>query len=207
MNVNLKPGQEKKQFLESKELKPFIDKLKTILKNHPEFTMQYENEDKAFDVLILYSLSHISRYLSLIIGAIPSVNGVKLQTPQSEGENRINAEKSLTNFIKLQEDSSRILFERDTADTDKRQNEYYKYLFNPEEVKADINGSNFLIEEYSKKILDDTLSEEDIDFFSSKIEEEKKNIEFRIKGLEYLQKCDELKKKPNDTELKEKTEQ
>lgn len=182
----------------NKQFASIINKLNSIISNHPEFSSQYCNEKEALTSLLEYSIAHNTRYNLYTDTTVNSLDGREIKIDNLTGEELKYAEKSLVNIIKTHEATASVLYGGDTS-----RESLIQYLFSPEEVLAETNGLNFLIEKYQSDIetkkTNNTLSENDEIYLNALIQETKNSIEIRNKGLEYNER---LQQNPDDEEAK-----
>ncbi|MBR6098487.1 hypothetical protein IKP85_01945 [bacterium] len=184
-----------------KSLEPLINKLKDIMRKNPDFVRQYKSSDEALLALVEYSVSHNTRYI-VFTCTIPCRNGNPrdlVHVKELFGEELTRAEKSLIDNIDTIEGNARIggingLF------TDGKS--FNQYQFSPEEVLAQRNGNQFLIDCINKKIQEmksaGTLSPEDEAILLKVIEKAKLIIEYKTKGLTYYEKYKQALHNPKD---------
>ncbi len=187
-------------FAESKQkVQPFLDKLQKVLDKNPEFVSQYSSPEEALNTLAEYSCSHNVRYN---IFRDVKINKGTISVPEISGEQLAQAEKSLVDNITTIEGNGRIsgiggMFASDGA--------FNQYQFSPEEVLAQKNGNNFLIEKLTAK-LNEIKSSGNIDAaeearLTEAIRKAKAVIEYKTKGLDYYEKYTQMINNPQDTKL------
>ena len=186
---------------------PILDKLKALMAKHPDFVKQYSSEQEALEALMGYSQSHNFRYqLFTEVRINTSGNPYMpeyLKVEPLSGEELAHAEQSLVDYITTIEGNGRTsgfkIFGPSEA-------EFNQYQFSPEEVLAQRNGNNYLIEKMTAKMKAmreaGTLSAEDEAYMTKIIERAKVVIEYKNKGLEYYKKYTELINNPDNAELK-----
>ena len=197
-----------KEYTYSKQkVQPFLDKLQKILDKNPEFVSQYSSPEEALNTLAEYSCSHNVRYnffrdVKINKGTIYKHDYINV--PELSGEQLAQAEKSLIDNITTIEGNGRIsgfggMFATDGA--------FNQYQFSPEEVLAQKNGNNFLIEKLTAK-LNEIKSSGNIDAaeevrLTEAIRKAKAVIEYKTKGLDYYEKYTQMLNNPQDTKLAE----
>ena len=195
-------------FAESKQkVQPFLDKLQKVLDKNPEFVSQYSSSEEALNTLAEYSCSHNVRYnffrdVKINKGTKYSPDYINLS--ELSGEQLAQAEKSLIDNITTIEGNGRIsgiggMFASDGA--------FNQYQFSPEEVLAQKNGNNFLIEKLTAK-LNEIKSSGNIDAaeearITEAIRKAKAVIEYKTKGLDYYEKYTQMINNPQDAKLAE----
>ena len=183
-----------------------IDKLKTLMKKHPDFTKQYSTEQEALEALVGYSKAHNFRYnlftnTKINRSGFSGVGADYVDVKPLTGDALARAEQSLVDQIATVEGNGRTsgkFFGCSEA-------EFNQYQFSPEEVLAQKNGNNYLIDKMTAKINDmrasGTLTPEQEAYLTKVIEKAKIVIEYKTKGLEYYKKYTQMINNPNDREL------
>ncbi len=192
-----------------KSLPDMTDKINALLSKHPEFVQQYDSFDDAVKVLNDYCTSHNIRYRAFS-GIKINLESNKyeppryLDIPQLSGDDLLRAEQSLIDNITSLEGNSRLnetygLFHSNQA--------FNQYQFSPEEVLAQKNGNNFLIDNLTAKLNAmkeaGTLTPEQETYMSGLINKAKLIIEYKTKGLEYYKNYTELIHNPDNSKLAE----
>ena len=190
-----------------KAVAPILDKLKALMKRHPDFVKQYGTEQEALQALFEYSQAHNFRYQyftntkinrSMFTGDFADYVDVEPLT----GDALAEAEQSLIDEIATVEGNSRNSGIKIFGPT---QAEFNQYQFSPEEVLAQENGNNYLIEKMTNKLNSmkeaGTLTPEQEAFLTKTIERAKIVIEYKTKGLEYYEKYTQSINHPEDAEL------
>lgn len=203
-NTEFKPADFKAA---EKAAAPILDKLKALMAKHPDFVKQYSSEQEALEALMGYSQSHNFRYQAFTDVRINTSGNPYmpeyLKVEPLSGEELAHAEQSLVDYITTIEGNGRTsgfkIFGPSEA-------EFNQYQFSPEEVLAQRNGNNYLIEKMTAKMKAmreaGTLSAEDEAYMTQIIEKAKVVIEYKNKGLEYYKKYTELINNPDNAELK-----
>ena len=186
------------------ELNSVISKLNELINKNPDFVAQYKSREEAMMALIEYSISHNNRYATFC-RLRPYWDGninKPVQVAELSGEELVRAEKSLVDYIDTLEGNSRnsgingILGDSKT---------FNQYQFSPEEVLAQKNGNEFLIETIQTRIqemkAEGTLSPEDEAVLLKVIEKSKLIIEYKTKGLKYYEKYRESINNPDNKNL------
>lgn len=175
-----------------------ISKLNSMVKNHPEYVNQYQNEEEAFNNLFKYAISHNARYNLYTDTTVSNLRGDKVKIPELKGDELEYAKKSLTDMIKTHEATASLLYGGDTSSESIAQ-----YLFSPEEILAEKNGHGFLIDNFTKKLeekrKENSLSEFDELYLKDAIETSKNILDLKIRGMEYSEK---LQENPENKELR-----
>lgn len=189
-----------------KAAQSIIDKLKTLIKKHPNFVEQYGTEQKALEALVGYSRSHNFRYnyftnTKINRNMFAGTYADYIEAKPLTGDALARAEKSLVDEIATVEGNGRAsgkFFGCNEA-------EFNQYQFSPEEVLAQKNGNTYLIEKMTAKINEmrasGTLTPEQEAYLTKVIEKAKIVIEYKTKGLEYYKKYTQMINNPNDSEL------
>ena len=194
---------------------PLLDKLKMLIKQHPEFVKQYKSEGEAINALAEYSLAHNFRYnyftnvkISTGYEAVFTPEGKivmknkHLNIGELSPEELAHAKQSLIDNITTIEGNGRTSGIKIFGVS---KEEFNQYQFSPEEVLAQKNGNNFVIDSIQAKMeamrKAGTLSAEDEAYMSTVIKHAKAVIEYKTKGLEYYKKYTQLINNPNDKAL------
>jgi len=186
---------------------PILEKLRALMAKHPDFAKQYSSEQEALDALMGYAQSHNFRYQVFtdvkINGSGNPYSPKYLDIEPLSSEDLAHAEQSLVDYITTIEGNGRTSGFKIFGPTEA---EFNQYQFSPEEVLAQKNGNNFLIEKMTAKMeamrKAGELSAEDEAYLTQIIEKAKNVIEYKTKGLEYYKKYTELINNPNNQELK-----
>lgn len=187
------------------KVQQLLDKLSTMIKNNPEFASQYTNQEEALAALTQYSVSHNVRYnifsnTKINKGTSWSPDYVKVEP--LTGEKLAQAEQSLVDNITTVEGNGRIsgingLFTGEQS--------FNQYQFSPEEVLAQKNGNNFVIEKFTAKIAEmranGSLTPQEEARLTKIITKAQKIIEYKTKGLDYYKQYTQMINNPNDVEL------
>ena len=187
------------KYLETeKKLMPLINKIKTILKDNPEFLEQYDSINEGIITFLIYSFSHNNRYNFFTNNTLLNADGNILKVQELTGEALKEAEKSLVNNITSTEGN--IVRDYGILDT-----QYNQYQFSPEEVLAETNSHKFLIKNLKAKLeemkANGTLSVEDSEYLKLKIEQSEMAIKYKNTGLEYQEKYTRMINNPEDKAL------
>lgn len=194
-----------------------LDKLKMLIKQHPEFAKQYKSESEAINALAEYSLAHNFRYNYFTNVKIRSgyeatynpegqivMRNKYLDIGELSPEELAHAKQSLIDNITTIEGNGRTSGFKIFGVSQK---EFNQYQFSPEEVLAQKNGNNFLIDTIQAKMeamrKAGTLSAEDEAYLTGVIKKAKAVIAYKTKGLEYYKKYTQLLNNPNDKALAE----
>ena len=195
-------------FAESKQkVQPFLDKLQKLLDKNPEFVSQYSSSEEALNTLAEYSCSHNVRYnffrdVKINKGTKYSPDYINLS--ELSGEQLAQAEKSLINNITTIEGNGRIsgiggMFASGKA--------FNQYQFSPEEVLAQKNGNNFLIEKLTAKLnemkINGNINAQEEARLTEAIRKAKAVIEYKTKGFDYYEKYTQMINNPQDAKLTE----
>lgn len=186
---------------------PIITKIKSMITKHPDFIKQYGSEEEALNVLMEYSLSHNFRYnyftntkINKTIFGGDWAEYVKVE-PLS-GDALAHAEQSLINEIATVEGNGRVSGIKLFGYSEE---EFNQYQFSPEEVLAQKNGNNYLIEKMTSKMNEmkkaGTLTPEQETYMTTIINKAKVVIEYKTKGMEFYKKYTQMINNPNDKKL------
>lgn len=188
-----------------KKVQPLVDKINKLIEDNPDFVSQYENKEQAILNLTRYSVSHNVRYsffsdVKINKGSTWSPDYVNV--PELSGEKLAQAEQSLIDNITTIEGNGRMSGLNGMFAGSK---DFNQYQFSPEEVLAQKNGNNFVIEKFTDKIQKmkeaGTINPEEEAKLTTAIERAKLVIEYKTKGLEYYKRYTEMINNPNDKEL------
>lgn len=189
------------------KVQPIVDKISKLIADNPDFVSQYGSEEKAVLELTRYSVSHNVRYsifsdVKINKGSSWAPDYVKV--PELSGEKLAEAEQSLIDNITTIEGNGRISGFNSIFAGGK---DFNQYQFSPEEVLAQKNGNNFVIEKFADKIQkmkeSGTINLEEEARLNAAIEKAKLIIEYKTKGLEYYKHYTEMINNPNDKKLAE----
>ena len=195
--------------LEEKQQKvqPLVDKISKLIADNPDFVSQYGSEEKAVLELTRYSVSHNVRYSNFTdvkINKGSSWAPDYIKVPELSGEKLAEAEQSLIDNITTIEGNGRMSGVNGIFAGGK---DFNQYQFSPEEVLAQKNGNNFVIEKFADKIQKmkeaGTINPEEEARLTTAIEKAKLVIEYKTKGLEYYKHYTEMINNPNDKKLAE----
>ena len=183
---------------------PILDKLKEILNKHPEFVGQYDSYDEALDVLLKYSISQNSRYISSVS---QNVNVGKIKYPISESQINL-AKQSVSEYITTI-DGNKIVSNCYGKFVDRKA--YNQYQFSDEEVLAQQVATKFVVQNVEDELAigkqSGTLSPERELYLSNQLKKAQLSFEHRTKGLEYYKNYTRLRNNPNNSALKTLVEQ
>lgn len=204
--TSLKTSTSPSEFVALKQkAQPLLDKLQTIIDRNPDFCTQYKNSEEALNTLAEYSLSHNVRYNIFSDVKINKGNFYSpdyLSVPELSGEKLAQAEQSLIDSIATIEGNGRIAGINNLFGS--KQN-FNQYQFSPEEVLAQKNGNNFLIEKLSAKLnqikSEGQLNPQEEARIINAINKARAVIEYKTKGLEYYQQYTKMINNPNDKNL------
>jgi hypothetical protein len=216
-NKDANVGKMLKNITTDPEAASLLDKLKMLIKQHPEFVKQYKSESDAINALAEYSLAHNFRYNYFTNVKIRSgyeasfdTNGKivmknkYLEVGELSPEELVHAKQSLIDSITTIEGNGRTSGIHIFGIT---KEEFNQYQFSPEEVLAQRNGNNFLIDSIQTKMEAmreaGTLSAEDEAYLNQVIQKAKAVIEYKTKGLEYYEKYTQMINNPSDKSLVE----
>mgnify|MGYP004636259333 CR=1 FL=1 len=189
------------------KVQPFVDKISKLIADNPDFVSQYGSEEVAVLELTRYSVSHNFRYnyfsnVKINKGSSWAPDYVKV--PELSGEKLAEAEQSLIDNITTIEGNGRISGFNGVFASGK---DFNQYQFSPEEVLAQKNGNNFVIEKFADKIQkmkeSGTINLEEEARLNAAIEKAKLIVEYKTKGLEYYKHYTEMINNPNDKKLAE----
>lgn len=186
-------------------LQPILNKLNTLINKNPEFVQQYGSTEEAMAALLEYSVSHNVRYNIFTDAKIKTgsiFNQKTIDVPQLNGEKLAQAEQSLVDNIATLEGNarnsvtSRILGDRGA---------FNQYQFSPEEVLAQKNGNNFVIEKFTNKISEmksngSLTPQEEVRLLKA-IDKAIQTIEYKTKGLDYYKQYTQMINNPDNIEL------
>ena len=193
---------EEQKLFEDEIFIDFVDKIKTIVKNHPEFAKYNGGEEQAVKSLIEYSISHNSRYNTFSLNMVPYIN-----VPELQGEELEAAKKSASDFFDTMDGN----LCKESCSTSNLFDEAVQYTCSPEEVLANTNGFKFCIEKLQQKLdegrKNGTLSKIDEEILCSKIKNAEKTIDFFAKGQLYLEKSKYARNNPEDENAAKEAEQ
>lgn len=187
------------------KVQPLLDKMQALIDKNPEFIQQYGSNEEAMAALTEYSVSHNVRYNIFSNTKINKGSIYKpdyLDIPELSGEKLAQAEASLVDEIATIEGNGRIsglggLFATEQS--------FNQYQFSPEEVLAQKNGNNFVIEKFSSKIAEmranGSLTPQEEARLLKIIDKASKTIEYKTKGLDYYKQYTKLLHNPDNTEL------
>lgn len=189
------------------KVQPFVDKISKLIADNPDFVSQYGSEEKAVLELTKYSVSHNFRYnyfSNVKINKGSSWAPDYIKVPELSGEKLAQAEQSLIDSITTIEGNGRMSGVNGIFTSNK---DFNQYQFSPEEVLAQKNGNNFVIEKFADKIQKmkeaGTINPEEEARLTTAIEKAKLVIEYKTKGLEYYKYYTEMINNPNNKELTE----
>lgn len=189
------------------KVQPLVDKISKLIADNPDFVSQYGSEEKAVLELTRYSVSHNVRYSNFTdvkINKGSSWAPDYIKVPELSGEKLAQAEQSLIDNITTIEGNGRISGFNGIFTSNK---DFNQYQFSPEEVLAQKNGNNFVIEKFADKIQKmkeaGTINPEEEARLTTAIEKAKLVIEYKTKGLEYYKYYTEMINNPNNKELTE----
>lgn len=189
------------------KVQPLVDKISKLIADNPDFVSQYGSEEKAVLELTRYSVSHNVRYSNFTdvkINKGSSWAPDYIKVPELSGEKLAQAEQSLIDNITTIEGNGRISGVNGIFTSNK---DFNQYQFSPEEVLAQKNGNNFVIEKFADKIQKmkeaGTINPEEEARLTTAIEKAKLVIEYKTKGLEYYKYYTEMINNPNNKELTE----
>lgn len=188
------------------KVQPILDKLDAIIAKNPDFVAQYGSKEKALNALTEYSISHNVRYnVFTKVQINKSGNSYKpdyIKMPELTGEKLAQAEQSLIDNITTIEGNGRISGLNGMFST---QEGFNQYQFSPEEVLAQKNGNNFVIEKFTAKIAEmranGSLTPQEEARLMKVIDKAQKIIDYKTKGLDYYKQYTKMINNPNDTEL------
>lgn len=189
------------------KVQPLVDKISKLIADNPDFVSQYGSEEKAVLELTRYSVSHNVRYslfsdVKINKGSSWAPDYVKV--PELSGEKLAEAEQSLIDNITTIEGNGRISGFNSIFAGGK---DFNQYQFSPEEVLAQKNGNNFVIEKFADKIQKmkeaGSINPNEEARLTTAIEKAKLVIEYKTKGLEYYKHYTEMINNPNDKKLAE----
>lgn len=190
-----------------KAAEPILNKLRTLMNKHPDFVKQYGTEQEALEALVEYSKAHNFRYNFFTNTKINrSTQSGKyadyVDVEPLTGEALTRAEQSLVDEIATIEGNGRASGFKIFGPSNK---EFNQYQFSPEEVLAQKNGNNYLIEKMTAKMNEmrkaGTLTPEQEAYMTKAIEKAKLVIEYKTKGLEYYKKYTQMINNPDDKKL------
>lgn len=189
------------------KVQPLVDKISKLIADNPDFVSQYGSEEKAVLELTRYSVSHNVRYsifTDVKINKGSSWAPDYIKVPELSGEKLAEAEQSLIDNITTIEGNGRMSGVNGIFAGGK---DFNQYQFSPEEVLAQKNGNNFVIEKFADKIQKmkeaGTINPEEEARLTTAIEKAKLVIEYKTKGLEYYKYYTEMINNPNNKELTE----
>ena len=189
------------------KVQPFVDKISKLIADNPDFVSQYGSEEKAVLELTRYSVSHNVRdsiFTDVKINKGSSWAPDYIKVPELSGEKLAEAEQSLIDNITTIEGNGRMSGVNGIFAGGK---DFNQYQFSPEEVLAQKNGNNFVIEKFADKIQKmkeaGTINPEEEARLTTAIEKAKLVIEYKTKGLEYYKYYTEMINNPNNKELTE----
>ncbi len=189
------------------KVQPLVDKISKLIADNPDFVSQYGSEEKAVLELTRYSVSHNVRYsffsdVKINKGSSWAPDYVKV--PELSGEKLAEAEQSLIDNITTIEGNGRMSGFNGMFATGK---DFNQYQFSPEEVLAQKNGNNFVIEKFADKIQKmkeaGSINPNEEARLATAIKKAKLVIEYKTKGLEYYKHYTEMINNPNDKKLAE----
>lgn len=187
------------------KVQPFVDKINKLISDNPDFVSQYGTEEKAISELTRYSVSHNFRYnyfSNVKINKSSSFIPDYLNVPELSGEKLAQAEQSLIDNIATTEGNARMSGFNGVFAGSK---DFNQYQFSPEEVLAQKNGNNFVIEKFADKIQKmkeaGSINPEEEARLNAAIEKAKLVIEYKTKGLEYYKRYTEMINNPDDKKL------
>lgn len=189
------------------KVQPFVDKITKLIADNPDFVSQYGSEEIAFLELTRYSVSHNVRYsifTDVKINKGSSWAPDYIKVPELSGEKLAEAEQSLIDNITTIEGNGRMSGFNGIFAGGK---DFNQYQFSPEEVLAQKNGNNFVIEKFADKIQKmkeaGSINPKEEARLTTAIEKAKLVIEYKTKGLEYYKHYTEMINNPNDKKLAE----
>lgn len=187
------------------KVQPFLNKLESMISKNPDFSAQYGSQEEALKVLAKYSLSHNVRYNAfnnVKINAGTRYLPKYIDVPELSAEQLAAAEQSLIDSIATIEGNGRMsgingLFAGNEA--------FNQYQFSPEEVLAQRNGNNFVIEKFTSKIAEmkanGSLTPQEETRLLKVIEKAQNIIEYKTKGLDYYKQYTAMINHPENKEL------
>lgn len=187
------------------KVQPILDKLEAMIAKNPEFASQYKNSEEALNVLAEYSVSHNVRYniftnVKINKGSIFAPDYIKM--PELTGEQLAQAEQSLVDNITTIEGNGRVSGLNGMFAT---QGSFNQYQFSPEEVLAQKNGNNFVIEKFTAKIAEmkanGSLTPQEEARLMKVIQKAQKVIDYKTKGLDYYKQYTQMINNPDNAEL------
>lgn len=190
-----------------KTLTPILNKLKSIIRKNPDFAKQYGSEQEALEALVEYSRAHNFRYryftnTKINKSILAGDHADYINVEPLSGDALVRAEQSLVDDIATIEGNGRASGFKIFGPSEQ---EFNQYQFSPEEVLAQKNGNNYLIEKMTAKINQlknaGTLTPEQEAYMNQVIKKAKIVIEYKTKGLEYYKKYTQMINNPNDAEL------
>lgn len=189
------------------KVQPLVDKISKLIADNPDFVSQYGSEEKAVLELTRYSVSHNVRYsifTDVKINKGSSWAPDYIKVPELSGEKLAEAEQSLIDNITTIEGNGRISGFNSVFASGK---DFNQYQFSPEEVLAQKNGNNFVIEKFVDKIQKmkeaGSINPNEEARLATAIKKAKLVIEYKTKGLEYYKHYTEMINNPNDKKLAE----
>jgi len=181
----------------------FLDNIKKIIKNNPDFVAQFEDEAEAIKALSQYSASHTFRYNAVNTKSAIDVSRLPKLTQKEEQE----AIESLKGFIETVEGNLRI--KKNLLLTSSQ--DYNNYQFSFEEVQAQLNGNRKLIAELTSKIeqgkATGTLTPALEANYQEAIKKAQQTIEYKQQGYKWYQKFLESEAQPDNLALKAEVEE
>lgn len=187
------------------KLQPILNKLNTLINKNPEFIQQYGSTEESMAALLEYSVSHNVRYNIFTDAKVktgPVFNPKIIDVPQLNGEKLAQAEASLVDQIATAEGNARNSgINGLLGDT----RAFNQYQFSPEEVLAQKNGNNFVIEKFTNKISEmksngSLTPQEEVRLLKA-IDKAMQTIEYKTKGLDYYKQYTQMINNPDNIEL------
>lgn len=180
------------------KLRPFIDKVKALINDNPEFVeLNGGDYDKAVDLMLTYSQSHNFRYRAFKNTKIKQIEDVKFE-PLTKEEN-VRAIESLEGYIETIEGNSRISGFRAIFGASKEQFNQYQFSF--EELLARNNAANF----EKTKLLQNLESKRIPDYQKANISKRLEEIEFQLEynrvGEQYYKAYGEALNNPENADI------
>ncbi len=187
------------------KVQPMLDKLEAMISKNPEFVEQYGSTEKALEALSKYSVSHNVRYnmfTNVKINKGTSYMPDYIKVPELSGEKLAQAEQSLIDNITTIEGNGRMSGINGIFADSKTFNQYQ---FSPEEVLAQKNGNNFVIEKFTAKIAEmkanGSLTPQEEARLMKAINKAQMVIDYKTKGLDYYEQYTQMINNPDNTAL------
>ncbi len=180
------------------KIKPFLDKVRALLTDNPEFVeLNGGRYDDALDLMLQYCESHNIRYRSFSNNKIDQIKDVKFEPLTKEEHAR--AAKSLQGYIETIEGNSRISGFNAIFGATKEQFNQYQFSF--EELLARNNAANF----EKTKLLQNLNSERISDIQKTNISKRLEEIEFQLEynkvGEQYYKAYGDALNNPENADI------